>query len=177
MQLMLNADQLDMLSERVMQKLCIANRNGNLKQILETLGWQDILNEVLPCHNYFYSSPTGTIVVLGGSEVKEKHLRGVCKELGFTDKDRFEFHLDYDSLQKFRYQDLQWNDSYRAILVGPSPHKTSGTGEYASLISALEHEQGFPKLIKLTTGQELKITKSNFKAALEELLYTGYLAA
>ena len=114
---------------------------------------------------------------MGGSEVKERHWRGVCKELGFTDKDRFEFYLDYETLQKFKYNDLQWNDSYRVLLVGPAPHKTSGTGEYASFLFALEKESGFPRIVKMTTGNELKITKSNFKATLKGLLDEGFLAA
>ena len=177
MSLTLNIDQLEALSEKVMQKICEANRNGSLTQLMANMGWQELLNESCNANDNFHSLPIGNIVVLGGSEVKERHLRGVCKELGFTDKERFEFYLDYETLQKFKYKDLQWNDSYRVLLVGPAPHKTSGTGEYASLLSALENEPGFPRIVKMATGNELKITKSNFKAKLTELLESGFLAA
>ena len=177
MALALNIDQLEALSEKVMQKICEANRNGSLNQLMVNMGWQELLHEACNANDSFHPLPIGNIVVLGGSEVKERHLRGVCKELGFTDKDRFEFYLDYETLQKFKYNDLQWNDSYRVLLVGPAPHKTSGTGEYASLLSALEKEPGFPRIVKMTTGNELKITKSNFKATLNGLLDEGFLAA
>lgn len=172
----LNPDQLDILSDKVMQKICAANRNGSLAQLMADIGWQDILDEVRGSDENFHSYPTGTIVILGGSEVKEKHLRGVCKELGFADKERFEFHLDYESLKNFNYSKLQWNASYRLVLTGPSPHKTAGTGEFSSMIVAMEKTSGYPEVIRLQTGNELKITKQNFKETLQRLLDEGFLS-
>jgi hypothetical protein len=172
---MLNPDQLDILFEKVMQKIYEANRNGSLAQLMADIGWQDILDDVQTVDDHFHSSPKGTIVVLGGSEVKEKHLRGVCKELGFCDKDRFKFYLDYESLKNFKYQNLQWNDSYRLILAGPSPHKTAGTGDFSSAIVAMEKTPGYPKVERLYAGNDLKITKQNFSECLQHLLDSGFL--
>ena len=104
-------------------------------------------------------------------------MRGVCKELGFADKERFEFHLDYESLKNFNYSQLQWNASCRLVLTGPSPHKTVGTGEFSSMIVAMEKTSGYPEVIRLQTGNELKITKQNFKGTLQRLLDEGFLSA
>lgn len=172
----LNADQFDACFEKIEERFAIANREGNMRNILEQIGWSDIWDEIQSSNNDFHTFPSGKIVVLGGSECPENRLLGVAKELGL-DKKRFEFCLDYEDTVRYDYRSLQYQAQYRVILAGPIPHKTSGTGEYASLISKLEHEPGFPKVIRLTANQALKITKSNFKAALEELLDTGYLVA
>lgn len=171
--MLLNIDKLEVLLDNVRERILTANEDGSLNALLTRMGWSDLLQEN---DDGFYSYPSGKIVVLGGSECPENRLLGVAKDLGL-DKKRFEFCLDYEDTVRYDYRSLQYQAQYRVILAGPIPHKTSGTGEYASLISKLENEPGYPKVIRLTANQALKITKSNFKAALEELLYIGYLAA
>ena len=176
MQYMLNAVQLDLLFDKIWERLAIANRNGSLSHLLAKLGWQDILSEIQSPEDSFHFYADGKIIVLGGTEVKEKNLRGVCKELGFTDKDRFEFYLDYEHLKNFDYRRLQWNSEYRLVLVGPMPHKTAGTGEFNSAISAMKSpNQGYPRVIKLQAGNSLKITKQNFTDTLRNQLDNGFL--
>ena len=172
----LNTKQLDELFEIIEQRLSIANREGRLPLLLEQLGWLDIWREFTSAEDHFHSYPTGKIVVLGGSEVKAEKLLGIAKELGF-DKSRFEFCLDYEQAEKFNYAKMQYQSQYRLIIAGPVPHKTVGTGRYSSVLSAIRNEPGYPHLEELRANQELKITKSNFKATLLELLETGFLAA
>lgn len=171
--MLLDIDRFDVLLDNVRERLSIANEDESLTTLLTKIGWADLLMED---DLGFYSYPSGKIVVLGGSECSEKRLLGVAKELGFAKK-RFEFCLDYEDTVRYNYRKLQYQPQYSVVLAGPTPHKTSGTGEYSSMITALENEPGYPKVIRLTANQALKITKSNFKAALQELLDTGYLAA
>ena len=49
------------------------------------------------------------------------------------------------------------------------PHKTSGTGDFSSAITRMEQDEGFPPVIRLGSN-DLKISKSSFKAALEEAI-------
>lgn len=171
----LNHDQMELLCDKLSEKLYIANRDGSLLQLLEKFGLKDFLKEIQSPADSFRSFPDGKIVVLGVSEVKEEKLRGVSKELGFTDKDRFEFHLDYDKLKNFNYRKLQWASSYRLVLVGPMPHKTTGSGDFSSAIEAMKSELGYPKVIELRAGNELKITKQNFTDTLRNQLDNGFL--
>ena len=60
-------------------------------------------------------------------------------------------------------------------MVGPMPHSGSGKGNYSSIISALESEEGYPPVVRLGSNG-LKITKSDFKMKLEEAL-AGHLIA
>lgn len=172
---MLNSEQMELLCDKLFEELHIANRNGSLFQLLEKFGLKDFLKEIQSPTDSFRSFPDGKIVVLGASEVKEEKLRGVCKELDFTDKDRFEFHLDYDKLKNFNYRKLQWASSYRLVLVGPMPHKTTGSGDFSSAIEAMKSELGYPKIIELHAGNELKITKQNFTDTLRNQLDNGFL--
>ena len=171
--MLLDIDKLEVLLDNVRERILTANEDGSLNALLTRMGWSDLLQEN---DNGFYSYPSGKIVVLGDSECPANRLLGVAKELGL-DKKRFEFCLDYEDAVRYNYRKLQYQPQYSVVLAGPLPHKTSGTSGYSSVIAALENDLGYPKVIRLTANQALKITKSNFKAALEELLYTGYLAA
>ena len=62
-----------------------------------------------------------------------------------------------------------WQPTYSLLMVGPMPHSGSEKGEYSSIISALEAEDGFPPIVRLGSNG-LKITKSDFKAKLEEMI-------
>ena len=169
----LTIDELDILMEKIQERVLVANEDGSLKTILSRIGLDDLLQEDDFC---FYSYPSGKIVVLGSSECPKNRLLGVAKELGF-DKKRFEFCLDYDEVVKYDYRSIQYRPHYRVVLAGPMPHKTTGTGDYSSVISAMENESGYPRVERLTANQALKITKSNFKAKLVELLASGFLVA
>lgn len=171
--MLLDIDRLEVLLDNVRERILNANEDGSLSKLLNRIGWADLLQEE---DLGFYSYPTGKIVVLGGSECPENRLLGIAKELGL-DKKRFEFCLDYEGTVKYNYRKLQYQSLYRVILAGPTPHKTSGTSKYSSMITALENEPGYPKVVRLTANNALKITKSSFKAALEELLESGYLVA
>ena len=137
------------------------NRKESLKTFLQLLGIESYKDK---CK---VSSNMGKIVVLGETKVSENDLKGIVKGLGI-DINRFEFCLGYDNAKKYNYRKTQWNSSYSLILVGPMPHSGKGKGEFSSIITALENEEGYPRVERLGTN-ELKITKTNFRQVLEKM--------
>ena len=71
---------------------------------------------------------------------------------------------------------VYYNPNIRLILFGPIPHSTKGRDKYSSIINKLENTDGYPKIIRMTAGSGLKITKSNLKAVLKKEIYSGYLS-
>ena len=152
--MLLDITKLEVLLDTIRERIFIANESGTLRTLLSQIGWDDLL---LDDDMGFYPYHNGKIIVLGGSECPERRLIGVAKELGFN-KNRFEFCLNYEDAVKYNYRKLRNDAKYSVVLAGPIPHKATGTGEYESLLSALENEPGYPKVIRLTANQALKIT-------------------
>lgn len=154
--------------------------SGNpLTTILTYLNRMDQLDELLQGLKISFSTgtknssvtsfPTGKILVFGESRARLPQLKGVIKQL-HLDFERFEFHLEYNDIKTFDFNKLQWSSSYAAILIGPVPHSGLGKGNYGSIISALEQEDGYPPIVRLEDANGLKITKSSFEKALTGLL-------
>lgn len=175
---MLSVEELCELEEDIREELddyltaAIANlnRSGQLEDLLHLLGMEHLLKK----ENAYEVYKTGKIVVIGQSEVKAEVLLGIAKKLGLA-KDRFELHLDYYDAKDFNFKKMQWQPSYSLIMVGPMPHSGSGKGDYGSVISAIETEEGFPPVVRLGTN-DLKITKSDFKSKLEEMIQARKIA-
>ena len=49
------------------------------------------------------------------------------------------------------------------------PHSGKIKGNYRSIISALENQEGYPPVVRIG-GKKLKITKTSFREALEYLV-------
>lgn len=147
--------------ERILIEL---NRNGELETLLRLLGMQEYLGieeeEEMP--------KDGKIIVIGKSEVEKEKLAAVAKNLGIA-KDRFEFFLNYEDAKTFDFKKTQWSSKYSYILVGQMPHSGNAKGEYSSVISALESQEGYPPVVRMGTNG-LKITKSSFRSTLEYLI-------
>lgn len=161
-------DLLDEITHRVTE----ANRNGTLEEILTALGMEDLIEQ----ETFFESYKDGKIVVIGGGELKEDQLKMIAGKLGI-DKRRIECCLDYEAAQKYNYNKLQYNSSYRVVLFGAVPHSSTGKGDSSSVVAEMEaHPSIYPRVARLTSNSALKITKSNFKEALANLLDEGYIA-
>lgn len=159
----------EQLPEKLLGALSKANRIGELEALLDALGLSELIEE-----ERFDTLRNGKIVVIAGDPVKERDLLGVVKELGI-EKERFEFMLDYDGAKNYNYGKLQYNPSYRLILFGSIPHSTVGTGDYGSVVTKLEKTKGYPRAVRLVSNGELKLTKSNFREKLCELLKENYI--
>ena len=158
------------LPNRITAILSKLNRSGRLEELLELLGMEDLLEQ----EQDFYSYKEGKIVVVGGTDVKEEVLLSIAKKLGL-DKSRFEFCLDYKQLQKFDFRKMQYAPQYRLILFGPAPHSGHGKGDSGSIVAELEKSPAYPRVERLISGNELKITKSNFRDMLERMIEEDYI--
>lgn len=158
------------LPDRITAILSKVNRSGKLEELLELLGMEDLLEQ----EQDFYSYKEGKIVVVGGTNVKGEVLLSIAKSLGL-DKSRFEFCLDYKQIQKFDFRKMQYAPQYRLILFGPVPHSGHGKGDSGSIIAELEKTPAYPRVERLISGNELKITKSNFRDMLERMIEEDYI--
>lgn len=168
---MLNCVELEELLDEIREKVTLANRTGILDSILRAL---DMENWLKPAEE-FESYKDGKIVVIGQTSVKEEELRIAAKKAGI-DSSRLELCLEYEAAKTFPYSKLQYAPQYRVVMVGPIPHSTIGTADSSSVIAKMESTEGYPRVVRLMNGNELKITKSNFKQALSELITENYIA-
>ncbi len=85
------------------------------------------------------------ILIIGGSETKENHLRGKLKNTGFNfAKDQLEFELDYANVKDYASRIKPWSGKYAGIIVGPCPHKAKDIDGYSSFIEKIKYEEGYP---------------------------------
>ena len=174
---MLGLDELDRLESLLQREMpnrwteviTRLNRTGELSQLVDLLG---ISSKVKAVDDY---TPlrSGKILVIGGSNVKEKELYAIGRDLGI-EKSRFELYLDYKEIQKFNFRKIQYQPKYSLVLVGPMPHSTTGKGDFDSTITALECEPGYPPVIRLGKNQ-LKISKSDLKDKLHYAIERGLI--
>ena len=158
------------LPDNMLGILTKLNRTGRLDEFLDMIGMKHLVEN----DNAIQTFKNGKIVVVGGSEVKEDILLGIAKKLGI-DKDRFEFCLDYDRIQKYDFRKMQYSPVYRVILFGPTPHSGTGKEDRGSIISEIENSKAYPRVERLMNGSELKITKSNFRDKLLQLQEEDYI--
>lgn len=158
------------LPDEITAILARLNRTGDLENWLEMMNMSDLLND----QNKFESFKNGKIVVVGETHVKEEVLLGVAKTLGL-DKNRFEFCLDYEHIQKYNFKKMQYAPQYRVILFGPAPHSGHGKSNGSSIIAKLENSAAYPRVVRIHDSNTLKITKSNFRETLKKLIAEDYI--
>lgn len=151
-----------------------AYKNNTLENYLRSIGMEELIPvEEEPLFDTFED---GNIIIFGDSQIKAKEIYGCFKEFGIT-KDRIELHLEYKEIKNYAFNKLQYNPNYRLILFGPVPHSVQGKDDFSSIIAKLEQTDGYPKVIRLTDGHNLKITKTSLKEAIRSQIDSGYLVA
>lgn len=166
----LGIEEIEELLDEIRIRILRANREDTLDHLLASMGMYDLM-EV----QSLSGNKNGKIVVLGASDVNEAHLLITAGKLGI-DKSRFEFCLDYEAIQKYNFRKLQYSEKYRLILVGPMPHSSAGKADSGSAIAEMEkHPEMYPRIIRMSAGSALKITKSGFKEVLESMLQEDYI--
>lgn len=176
--MLLDTNQLSALEYAIRQRLddnltrilCDLNRFGELDEALSK--WE--LDDLLYPNTGYQPYKSGKILVIGASQVKEEHLIAVAKDLGIN-KNRFEFVLSYDEGKKYDITRTQYNEKYCLILFGPLPHSGISKGEFGSKIEVAKQTPGYPPVKMLVANEQLKITKYNFKQALEDALDEGVI--
>ena len=169
---MLNVEELFELEDNIKEELddhltaalSRMNRSGQLEEFLRMLGMEHLLQKEMRYEVY----KSGKIVVIGQSDGKPDALLSIAKQLGL-DKNRFELYLDYEDAKAFNFRKMQWQPTYSLLMVGPMPHSGISKGDYGSIIVALEAEEGYPPVVRLGSNG-LKITKSDFRAKLTEMI-------
>lgn len=169
---MLNVEELFELEDNIKEELddhltaalSRMNRSEQLEEFLRMLGMEHLMQKEKRYEVY----KSGKIVVIGQSDVKPDALLSIAKQLGL-DKNRFELYLDYEDAKAFNFRKMQWQPTYSLLMVGPMPHSGISKGDYGSIIAALEAEEGYPPVVRLGSNG-LKITKSDFRAKLTEMI-------
>lgn len=167
---MLGYEELDEIIEKVTAKITLANRSGELEELLRSWGFADLLSP----SSAYETDKNGKIVVIGASEVKENIILGIIKSFGL-DKNRFEFCLDYEKAKTFPYKKLKYNPDYRVVIFGPVPHSSTGKNDSSSVIAEMKNHEGYPRVEVLSGNSSVKITKSNFREVLDKLTREKYI--
>lgn len=108
-----------------------------------TVPQQPTLVDILTVDNFLPRKQK--ILIIGGSETKENHLRGKLKSMGFDfSKDQLEFELEYDNVKDYASRIVPWSNKYAGIIIGPCPHKARDIDGYSSFIEQLKAEEGYP---------------------------------
>ena len=176
--MLLDANELCSLENTIRERLdsdltrilCELNRAGELDEALAKWGMDDLLHP----NDIYRSNRNGKILIVGDSQVKKERLTPVANDLGI-DKKRLEFVLSYDEAKKYDMSRIQYNSDYSLILFGPVPHSGISKGDFGSKIEAVTRTPGYPPMKKLVANEQLKITKNNFKQALEDALNKGII--
>lgn len=147
--------------------------NDYLEGYLSEIGMSDLLPSKE--ESFYETFPDGKIVIIGDSSVKTNDIYGIFNSYGLS-KDRVELVLDYNEAEKYQYKKMHYNPNYRLVLFGPVPHSTKGNSGASSILSKMENEEGYPKVVRLTSGHnKLKITKTNLKKALQKEIAQEYI--
>lgn len=147
------------------------NMDGKLDAFLDLLQMSDLAKKGKRSPK---ARSNGKIVVFGDSQVKKKDLLGIAKTLGVA-KNRIEF-VDYEHAKTYPYRKLQFRDDVVAVMFGAIPHSNAGKGTYTSLVNLMEHNPDrYPEVIRLVSNKKMKITKTNFRKELEDLISAGKL--
>lgn len=142
-------------------RILTANRLGEMDEIYRRYGIIKKPNE-LP---YFEDSK---VLVWGDSAVSPDDLKKIIKDKNMN-PDNFEFCLDYGSTS-FDLDKLKGNVKYKAVCLGPQPHKMINGGKNGLIGTIQNNSDLYPKLIVIRNNAgELKITKRAFEKALDEI--------
>lgn len=158
------------LNENLVGILSRLNSMDRLGEFLDMIG----LGDLWPNQKVYQSFKNGKILIIGYTSIKPKDIEGVVKAAGI-DKRRIELCIDYEEAKKYDIKKkLQYNTDYSLVLAGPMGHSGKGKDEYSSKLTAMEKEDGYPRVIRLGCN-ELKITKEGIKKSLKEALDKGWI--
>lgn len=158
------------LNEHLEEIFSRLNRTEQLPEFLKLLGMEYLIG-IEPENDI---SKNGKIVVIGQCEINKDKLQAIGQNLGI-DKNRFEFYLNYEDAKTYDFRKMQWSPNYSMVLVGQMPHSGTSKGDYSSIISAIECQEGYPPVVRIGTSG-LKITKTSFRHTLEHLLLERKIA-
>lgn len=152
----------------IMKNIIGARSHVELRHYLKSIGLEELTPEISDLQQ------NGDIYILGDLSIKKEKIYGIFKELSI-DPRRVKIVNGYNELKRYNFNKFQYDNSVRLIFVGPMPHSTKDKGSYSSVIAKMETEEGFPRIVRLGSDGELKITKANLKTALTKEIESNYL--
>lgn len=156
---------IDEIYIKITEEITLANRSSEeeLNAVLDKYGFSEKKENYLFC-----DVKSSKILVLGNTQLSVRDLGGIAKSMGI-DPDRLDYELEYERITNYNVENLKYNTKYSDVLVGPVPHKAKGISGASSLIAYIEkNSEEFPKLIRMTDSNALKITKTSFREALTQ---------
>ena len=169
-------DVLDIMPEAntiLFKRIKEAFKTGNLKKYLDSIGMLEIYPEEVE-QGWSGAYEDGKVLVLGEASCKRNEIEASLKSVGVP-KNKIELCLGYEEMVRVNFQRLRYDAAYRLILVGPMPHSTMGKDEFSSAITMMEKTDGYTKIIRMTSGNGLKITKTNLKEVVGEEIRQGFI--
>jgi len=160
-------------SYRLHREIKQAYKDGTIEEYLEKVEMADLLPQQDP-QPIYDTLADGKILIVGQTKLKPKDIYAICKNQGI-DKTRLELHLNYEDVKSMDFRKYQYQANYRLMLFGPVPHSGVAKGDKSSIINELESSDGYPKIIRMTDANSMKITKSNLKRVIGEEIISGYL--
>ncbi len=112
-----------------------------------------------------YDKRTVRLLIVGQSDIGKDEVIKLLKQYNIDTK-RVEMVLEYDKLQKYKWNSIQYSDKYSDIIVGPMGHKSIGSDDYSSVIARMEKEEGWPNVIRAEANSRLKFSKKSLEDAL-----------
>lgn len=157
----------DNLFKQIRGQIDKAYRNKNLNEVLNSYGFKLEKDNVI-------CKKKQNILILGDSRLKVEDLKKILIENNLP-IDNFKFKLDYKK-GDFDFEDLRYSSKYSELMIGPIAHKVKGTRGYSSGIALIEENKDkYPRLIKLRSNGELKITGESFSKGLKETYLYKFL--
>lgn len=165
----------DAIIEKLDALLHRKNIDGSLERMLREMGLDDVIAEFEGAKKPLSTWSDGDVLVLGARPNMVNELRSVGRALGIS-RDRFEF-VEYDDVTNFGFRKLSYSSKYCAVLAGAHPHMARDIEGASSVITHLESNRDeFPETVRLVAGNQLSVTKTNFRQALEDLIARGVIA-
>lgn len=105
------------------------------------------------------------ILVIGALSAKPKEIIGISKLFGLKEEN-LEIFSDYEKITNFGNRILP--GTYRAIIIGPSPHSVKGNeGENSLADRILSHPDDYPYAVRCEDESgRLRISKTSYKKSL-----------
>ena len=156
------------LKEKIIRKVSreidLANANNSLQEVLTKYGIYPENKSIL------VDTRTMKILVLGALAGKIKDYQIAAKKFGISENN-IEFVDTYDE-KRFNVAKLENSMEYSDIIYGPNPHKQVGMGNVNSFLAEMEkNPDRYPRVIRATANDKLKITISGFKNYLSKTRY------
>ena len=153
------------ITERISREILLANRTGNLEQVLSK--YNHLIQKKEENDQIIISPNKAKILILGFSQVSKNDIYLTFKQYGIPSTS-IEIIDEESKLSQFNIDSLLYSQTYTDLFIGPIKHSMKGKGDFESIIEYVKaNGNAFPNLGVLMVNGELKITKTSIKAAIE----------